>query len=145
MMTASVMKELNGFLVFNDSSVKRCVRYVFASLFCKSKGKHLWNRKMVFISLRKFFSFFNQILSFPIFKCQDSPSSGTKYSRMYQIKFVEDTFENFFPWSILKYFVSSDLISCIPETEKSWLVFYRISFLVFFCHLSEDSVIIQIP
>ena len=65
-MTASVMKELNGFLVFNDSSVKRCVRYVFASLFCKSKGKHLWNKEKWF--LFHFESSFRFLIKFQVFR-----------------------------------------------------------------------------
>ena len=37
---------------------KGCVRYIFASLFFKSKGEHLGNKeKCFFISLQKFFSF----------------------------------------------------------------------------------------
>ena len=36
---------------------KGCVRYIFASLFFKSKREHFWNWKMFFISLRRLFPF----------------------------------------------------------------------------------------
>ena len=50
---------------------KDCVRYIFASLFCMSKGEKLWNKEKYF--LFHFESYFrswdNQNLNFQIFKC----------------------------------------------------------------------------
>ena len=46
--------------------VKGCVRYIFASLFFKSKGGHLWNKEKCFLfhSKSSFRSRENQILEF---------------------------------------------------------------------------------
>ena len=51
--------------------LKGCVRYIFASLFCKSKGRHSWNKEKCFLYHFKssFHSWDNQILTFQIFKC----------------------------------------------------------------------------
>ena len=51
-------------------NVKGCVRYIFASLFIKSKGEQLGNKekKFLFHFKRSFRSQENQILEFRIFK-----------------------------------------------------------------------------
>ena len=49
----------------SDTKIKRfegCVRYIFASLFSKSKGEHFKS---------SFRSSDNQILTFQIFRCHD--------------------------------------------------------------------------
>ena len=53
--------------------IKGCARYIFASLFFKSKGEHLWNKGKCFLFHFKssFRSWDNQILTFQIFKCHD--------------------------------------------------------------------------
>ena len=50
-----------------------CVCYIITSLFCKSKGRHLWNKEKCFLFHFKssFHSWDNQILTFQIFKCYD--------------------------------------------------------------------------
>ena len=52
---------------------KGCVHYIFASLFFRSKRKHLWNKGKCFLFHLKssFLSWVNQILTFQIFKCHD--------------------------------------------------------------------------
>ena len=54
-------------------SFKGCVHYIFATLFCKSKGEHLWNKeKYVLLYFESSFRFWdNQILTFQIFKSHD--------------------------------------------------------------------------
>ena len=53
--------------------LKSCVRYIFAILFFKSKGEHLWNLEKCFLLHFKssFRSPENQILVFQIFKFHD--------------------------------------------------------------------------
>ena len=55
------------------SHIKGCDRYIFASLFFKFKGEHLWNKEKCFSFHFKssFRSWDNQILNFQIFKCCD--------------------------------------------------------------------------
>ena len=57
--------------LFFNGVVKGCVRYIFASLFCKSKGEHLWNKEKCFSFHFKssFRSWDNQIFTFHLFKC----------------------------------------------------------------------------
>ena len=52
---------------------KSCVRYIFASLFRRSKRYHLWNEEKCFLFHfeSSFHSWDNQILTFQIFKCHD--------------------------------------------------------------------------
>ena len=47
-------------------SVKDCVRYIFASLFCMSKGEHLWKKGKCFLFSfeSSFRSWDNQIITF---------------------------------------------------------------------------------
>ena len=54
-------------------SVKGCVRYIFASLFCMSKREHLWNKEKCFLLHFKSSSRLldNQLSTFWIFKCHD--------------------------------------------------------------------------
>ena len=54
-------------------SIKGCVRYIFASLFCMSKREYLWNKENCFLSNfeSSFHSWDNQVLTFQIFKCHD--------------------------------------------------------------------------
>ena len=53
--------------------IKVCVRYIFASLFFKSKIEHLWNLKKCYLFSfeSSFRSRENQILEFKIFKFHD--------------------------------------------------------------------------
>ena len=55
----------------NYETLKNCVSYIFASLFCKPKRELLWNKEECF--LFHFESYFrswnNQISTFQIFKC----------------------------------------------------------------------------
>ena len=48
-------------------TIKGCVRYIFVSLLCKSKGEHFWNREKCFLFHFKssFRSWDTQILTFP--------------------------------------------------------------------------------
>ena len=59
--------------VFVFGDFKGCVHYIFASLFCMSKRKCLWNNKDCFLfELESSFrSWENQILTFQILKCHD--------------------------------------------------------------------------
>ena len=54
-------------------NLKGCVHYIFAILFCISKGKHLWNKEKCFLFHfeSSFHSWDNQILTFQVFKCHD--------------------------------------------------------------------------
>ena len=46
--------------------------YIFASLFCKSEGEHLWNKDCFLFRFESSFrSWNNQIWTFQIFKCYD--------------------------------------------------------------------------
>ena len=55
------------------SSVKSCVRYISANLFCMSKKDHLWNKGKWFLFHFKnsFCSWDNHIWTFQVFKCYD--------------------------------------------------------------------------
>ena len=56
---------------------KGCVRSIFAGLFCKSKGEHLWNKKnyLLFHFESSFRSRDNQILTFQIFNIMTSSTA----------------------------------------------------------------------
>ena len=53
--------------------IKDCVHYIFASLFFKSKGEHLWNQEKKFLLHFKssIHSQENQTIEFLIFKFHD--------------------------------------------------------------------------
>ena len=54
-------------------TVKGCVRQIFASLFCKFKREHLWNKEKCFLFHieSSFRSWDNQVLTFQILKSCD--------------------------------------------------------------------------
>ena len=60
-------------MLLTSTKFKGCLRYIFASLFCKSKGEHLWNKEKYFLFQFKnsFRSWDNQIKTFQIFKRYD--------------------------------------------------------------------------
>ena len=61
---------------------KVCVCYIFASLFFKSKGEHLWNKEncILFHFKSSCLSWNSQILTFQIFKCHLLINLGSKHS-----------------------------------------------------------------
>ena len=75
-------------------SFKRSIRYMFASLFCKFKGEHLWSEEKYFlfnfeISFR---SWDNQILTFQILKCHDVIKyPNMKHEKLYWISWEVNT------------------------------------------------------
>ena len=60
-------------LHIDETPVKGCVRYIFASLFCLSEREHLWNKEKCFLFYfeSSFHPWHNQILNFQIVKCHD--------------------------------------------------------------------------
>ena len=64
---------INFFCFISSKILEGCAPYIFASLFCMPKREHLWNKENYFLFHFKsyFCPWYNQILTFKVFKCYD--------------------------------------------------------------------------